>query len=214
MDLRSGSRTHETALMKLRTALLAICTGWRVWVGSALPASCATRRVVLLFDERPELPGLAQLQADLVRELASNSADRIEIYNETMDQSRFGPNDYQPLLRDFLRAKYPEKKIDVVIAVLAPSLDFLLNYGAIIFPETPIVFCGIDKTELCNRLLPPHVRGILLKREFAPTVEIALGLHPKTERASLPALRISIKGFSNKRKESFVFMRNASISNT
>jgi len=187
MDLRSGSRTHETALMKLRTALLAICTGLTVWVGSALPASCATRRVVLLFDERPELPGLAQLQADLVRELTSNSADRIEIYNETMDQSRFGPNDYQPLLRDFLRAKYSEKKIDVVIAVLAPSLDFLLNYGAIIFPETPIVFCGIDKTELGNRLLPPHVRGILLKREFAPTVEIALGLHPKTERAVVVA---------------------------
>src|SRR5262249_22132811 len=32
MDLRSGSRTHETALMKLRTALLAICTGLTVWV--------------------------------------------------------------------------------------------------------------------------------------------------------------------------------------
>src|SRR5262249_8602819 len=102
MDLRSGSRAHETALMKLPTAFLGICTGLTVWVGRSLSASCATRRVVLLFDERPELPGLAQLQADLVRELTSNSADRIEIYNETMDQSRFGPNDYQPLLRDFL----------------------------------------------------------------------------------------------------------------
>jgi hypothetical protein len=97
--------------MKLRTALLAICTGLTVWVGSALPAYSATRRIVLLFDERPELPGLALLQADLTRELTSNSPDRIEIYNEAMDLSRFGSNNYQPLLRDFLQEKYADKKL-------------------------------------------------------------------------------------------------------
>jgi signal transduction histidine kinase len=173
--------------MKLRTALLAVCMALMVWVASALPAHSATRRVVLLFGERPDLPPMAVLQTDLVRTLTANPADAIEIYNEAMDLSRFGSNKYQPLLRDFLQAKYADKKIDLVIAILSPSLDFLLNYGSAIFPGTPIVFCGIDKTELGNRLLPPHVRGILLKREFAPTVEIALSLHPKTEHAVVVA---------------------------
>jgi hypothetical protein len=104
-----------------------------------------------------------------------------------MDLSRFGSNSYQLLLRDFLQAKYADKKIDVAIAIFSPSLDFLLNYGSVIFPGTPIVFCGVDKTELGSRLLPPNFRGILLKREFAPTVEIALSLHPKTERAVVVA---------------------------
>jgi signal transduction histidine kinase len=173
--------------MTLRSALLIVCTGLTVWIASALPASAATRRVVLLFGERPELPALAALQADLVRTLSSNSADSIEIYNEAMDLSRFGSENYQPFLRDALRTKYADKKIDVAIAILSPALDFLLNYGSVIFPETQIVFCGIDKTELGNRLLPPHVRGILIKREFAPTVEIALRLHPKAERAVIVA---------------------------
>ena len=44
-----------------------------------------------------------------------------------MDLSRFGSNNYQPLLRDFLQEKYADKKIDVAIAVLSPSLDLLLN---------------------------------------------------------------------------------------
>jgi len=104
-----------------------------------------------------------------------------------MDLSRFDSNNYQLFLRDFLKAKYADKKIDAVIAILSPSLDFLLNYGSVIFPETPIVFCGIDKTELGNLSLPPHVRGILLKREFAPTIEIALRLHPRTEHAVVVA---------------------------
>src|SRR5215469_11225480 len=173
--------------MKPRTALLTACTAFMLWIAGALSASSATRHVVLLFGERPELPGLALLQADLVRSLTSNSVDRIEVYNETMDLSRFDSNNYQLFLRDFLKAKYADKKIDAVIAILSPSLDFLLNYGSVIFPETPIVFCGIDKTELGNLSLPPHVRGILLKREFAPTIEIALRLHPRTERAVVVA---------------------------
>jgi signal transduction histidine kinase len=169
--------------MKLHSALLAICMALMLWVASALAAHSATRRVVLLFGERLELPGLALLQADLVRTLTSNSADRIEVYNETMDLERFGSNNYQLFLRDFLQEKYADKKIDLAIAILTPALDLLLNYGSVIFPGTPIVFSWIDKIELGNRSLPPHVRGVLVKREFAPTVEIALRLHPKTERA-------------------------------
>jgi len=60
--------------MKLRTVLLALCLGSMVCIAIALPAHSATRRVVLLFGERPELPGLSLLQAELVRTLASNSA--------------------------------------------------------------------------------------------------------------------------------------------
>ena len=173
--------------MKLRTALLAICTGLMLWIASALPAYSETRRVVLLFGERPELPALALFQTNFVQTLTSNSADPVEIYNETMDLSRFGSNNYRLFLRDFLQAKYADKKIDLVIAILSPSLEFMLNYGSVIFPGTPILFCGVDKTDLGNRSLPPHVRGILLKREFAPTVEVALSLHPNTERAVVVA---------------------------
>jgi signal transduction histidine kinase len=64
---------------------------------------------------------------------------------------------------------------------MAPAFDFLLAYGDLIFPGTPIVFCGLDRRQLGTRTLPPNIYGVLIKREFAPTLEIALRLHPKTE---------------------------------
>ena len=94
---------------------------------------------------------------------------------------------YETLLRDFLRAKYANKKIDVVVAVMAPALDFLLSFGDAVFPGAQIVFCGLDRTQLGDRSLPPHVRGVLVKREFAPTLELALRLHPTTERVVVVA---------------------------
>ena len=78
-----------------------------------------------------------------------------------------------PGLRDQLRAKYEAKNIDVVIAAMGPSLDFLLDHGDVVFPGTPIVFCGIDRRELGARVLPARVTGVLVRREFKPTLEQA-----------------------------------------
>ncbi len=180
----SGTRP---AFLTIRAALQFLCICLIVWIAGVSEASSATRHVVLLFDERPELPGLAMLEAEFTRTLASNSADRVEIYREELDLSRFGSLTYQARLPDLLKTKYADKKIDAVVAVLGPSLEFLLNYGAEIFPGVPIVFCGIDRRELNDRPLPSNVRGILVKRQFAPTLEIALKIHPGTERVVVVA---------------------------
>jgi hypothetical protein len=100
------------------------------------------------------LPGLSLLDAELVRALRSNSTEPVEVYREWMDLSRFSSSSYKTLLRDFLRAKYANKKIDAVVAVMAPALDFLLVYGDLIFPGPPIVFCGLDEDNLA--LAPCH----------------------------------------------------------
>jgi signal transduction histidine kinase len=104
-----------------------------------------------------------------------------------MDLSRFGSKTHESVLRDALRAKYADKKIDVVVAFYPGALDFLLAHGSEIFPGAPIVFCGIDRRQLGDRSLPPHVHGVLMKREFAPTVEIALRIHPDTKQITVVA---------------------------
>jgi signal transduction histidine kinase len=163
--------------MRLRALLLLVVAG--LVVGSR-PGLSETRQVVLLFDERVELPGLSVLEAEFVRTLNSNSSRRVEVYREAMDLSRFGSGQYRTLFRDFLKEKYRDKKVDVAVAVMAPSLDFLLDNGSEVFPGAQVVFCGIDRTQLGDRSLPPNVHGILVKREYAPTLEIALALHPAT----------------------------------
>jgi signal transduction histidine kinase len=151
------------------------------------PAVAQVRRVVLLYDERTDLPGLAILDARLVQTLTTGWPGGIEVYREAMDLSRFQSDRYPLLLKNYLRAKYEGKKIDVVVAALGPALDFMLEYGPGMFPGASIVFCGIDRRELGTRKLPSNVTGVLLKREFAPTLELSLRLHPGTQRVLLVA---------------------------
>ena len=173
--------------MKFCALVQILCISLVVWIGGASPVSSAARNVFVLFDERLDLPGVAALDADLVATLRSKATDDIHIYREAMDLSRFNTDTYEILLRDFLRSKYTDKKIDVVVAAFGPALDFLLRHGETIFPGAPIVFCAIDKDELGHRSLPPHVRGIFIDRAFAPTLELALGLHPQTKRVTVIA---------------------------
>jgi signal transduction histidine kinase len=167
---------------ELRTFLLIAVISILMTITGCSPVSAATRHIVLLFDERVELPGLSLLEAEFVHTLRSNSAEPIEVYREAMDLSRFSSDAYKALLQEFLRAKYADKKIDVAVAIMAPAFDFLTMYGDLIFPGTPIVFCGLDRRQLGTRSLPPNMYGVLIKREFAPTLELALRLHPATER--------------------------------
>ena len=158
------------------------CAGLMLWLASVSPASAAPKQVVVLYDERTDLPGVSVLHASLTRRLTSGPPDSVEIYREEMDLSRFGSDGYLLRLRDHLRTKYAGRKIDVVVAAYPPALDFLLTHGDAVFPGAPIVFCGIDRRMLAARSLPSHVTGTLVKREFAPTLELALRLHPGTER--------------------------------
>ena len=151
-------------------------------VAGVIAAPKETQRVVVLYDERTDLPGLAAIDESLIRTLVAGSPNRLEIYREEMDLSRNASAAYLPALRDYLNAKYAGKRIDLAIAIMGPSLDFLLRHRDDVFPAAPIVFAGLDARELRGRPLPAYATGVMLSRQFASTLDVALRLHPDTKQ--------------------------------
>jgi PAS domain S-box-containing protein len=149
-------------------------------------ASPASKAVLILYDENPDFSGLMQIDRS-IKAVMSRSDQRFDIFTEFMDHSRFQEPGQEAHLRDFFREKYRLRKIDLIIAVMKPSLDFFLAYGAEVFPATPIVFCGIDPREIEGRTLGTNVTGVLVKREFKPTLDLALRLQPDTREVVLVA---------------------------
>ena len=150
-----------------------------IWLFAGVSRNTAYRSP---FDERLELPGLSLLDAGPTTRSAPALANRLRVYREPMDLSRFSSSSYRTLLRSFSSMlNMRTKKIDVAIAVMAPAFEFLLANGELIFPGTPIVFCGLDKRQLGTGPLPSNVYGVLIKRRLRPTLELALRLHPATE---------------------------------
>jgi signal transduction histidine kinase len=147
----------------------------------AVPAAADSRKTILfVFDEAPDLPGLAVINRSLRETFKADLGGNLEFWSESLNLSQFKDPGFDGLLRDHFARKYANKHPDLIVAVMQPSLDFLLYNRQSLFPGVPIVFCGIDASYLEQHQLPPTVTGVAIKRDYAPTVDIALRLRPET----------------------------------
>jgi PAS domain S-box-containing protein len=143
--------------------------------------------LVLYPDDNDGRPGSLLVDRSIRSTFAAGSSESIEVRSEYLDVSRFQPPDYQEHLAEFLRQKYAGRKIDLVIAGLAPALDFALEHRDEVFPGVPIVFCAIDQREAKARELPPDVIGVPITFDLAATLDLALRLQPNTRRVFVVA---------------------------
>ncbi len=147
------------------------------------------RRIVVVYPVSDGQPGVIRLDRSLRATLKSSSRETIEIYNEYLDAARFATPEYQSRLADFLRRKYADRKIDLVIPALGPSLDFVLRYRERSFPGVPVIFGAIERREAEARSLGPSVAGDPMRLELEATLETALRLHPGTRHVAIVAGR-------------------------
>ena len=152
--------------------ILLLCPG-------LLPAE-ARKSVLFVFDEDKDFPGLAMVNRSLRETFRSELKSDVEFYSESLNLSQFRDQDHDVVLRDSFRRKYAGTRLDLIVAVMGPSLDFLLRHGEALFPGVPIVFCGVDPSDLEGRTLSKNVTGVLVKRTFGPTLDVALRLQPDT----------------------------------
>jgi signal transduction histidine kinase len=83
-------------------------------------------------------------------------------------------------LRDLYRYKFRDIKIPLVIAADNPALQFALQYRRELFPDAPIVFCGINGYVREMLRGERNITGVAELLDTRGTVETMLKLHPGT----------------------------------
>ena len=136
------------------------------------------KRVLLLFDEDRTLPGLSILDQTIRSTLSAGLGNGVEFFTESMHAAQFPEGQDDLALRDYFVKKYGSRKLDLIVGVMGPTLKFLLHHGDTFAPGVPIVFCGADARDLEGATLPASTTGLLVRRVFAPTLEMALRLQP------------------------------------
>jgi PAS domain S-box-containing protein len=180
-DGSSRRRSLRRSYGALAMAILVLLrfAGPVAWAGG----SEKTRTVVVLYpDANDGRPGGALTDRGIRSTFAANARETVEVHSEHLDLSRFADPAYQQRLAEFLRRKYADRKIDLVIAGLASGLDFALKHREQTFPGVPIIYCAVDQREINARKLPADVIGVPIKMDLAATLDIALQFHPTTRR--------------------------------
>ena len=111
-----------------------------------------------------------------------NSKKNITVKMNYMDSNdSFGDEHWQQLY-NLYKDTYKNTKFDVVITLDDNAFKFLQQYGDALFPNTPVVFSGVNNFNKSMISDHPLFTGLAKSADIQSTIDIGLKLHPDTKQ--------------------------------
>ena len=156
-----------------------------VFVLSILPApalAAPAKTVLILRGGSVDSPGgrivIDEVEATVRRELSSP----VDFLVETIDSSRFSGDAYESRLVELYSETYGRTKLDLVVVLTGPAVDFVLRQRSRLFPHTPLLFSLIDPRFFAQRAIPDGTGVVFVSVDAAATLHLALTTYPATRR--------------------------------
>ena len=130
---------------------------------------------------------------DIESRVRARTPGAVNFFAGYLEYSRLDDQAYLDSEAETLHSQYQSVKLDLVIPVNKPALQFALKHRNTIFPNVPIVFTAVDaELELSDVQNLPGVTGYAPCEGIRPTIDLALRLHPD---ATSVAVISNDKGF-------------------
>jgi signal transduction histidine kinase len=173
----------DRASMKLAGGLARLLVAVALCIMAApLRAVEPETRVLVLIATHPYVPGLLALDNAMREELAKDTTQRFQFFSESLDAQRFAFGDFDQEFRALLAKKYTGLKIDFIVAVTKPALDFANRYGSDLWPGAQILFHSVPNYLLDGLALSERTKGVREGRDIGRTVDLARRLQPGAQR--------------------------------
>lgn len=141
------------------------------------PASAlAANQVFILNSYHPDYKWSADILHGLEATLHQYDPE-VLIHVEHMDTKRNLNPVYIQNLPKFMELKYAFLRPDLVIAVDESAFSFMLEHGERIFPDTPVVFCGVNTNPLPS--LPKNMTGVREYADLSTNLKLMRRLQPQ-----------------------------------
>src|SRR5260370_30094340 len=109
------------------------------------PAAAEPKRVLLLHSFGPQFAPWVFFAGQFREELFEQSPDKIDLYEASLEGSRFQQPDEQGPIVDYLAALFGTRKLDLIVTLGAPAAFFVQKYRAQFFTSIPLVIGGPEQ---------------------------------------------------------------------
>jgi signal transduction histidine kinase len=153
-----------------------------IFCAAAKAAHAETKAILLLHTYGFDTPLRVPFDAAFVRAMREATDLKVDLYIETIDQTRFSGDLQTQRTRAYLRERYGGKRIAVVATVYDRALAFLLNDPEPLFPGVPV---AAMLTAPPPPSLAANVSIIWSGETFGDSAVLALRLHPRARQIAL-----------------------------
>ncbi len=145
------------------------------------------KNVLLLYPHERERAVYDSLDDGLRSALHSGARYSVNSYTEYLDLIRFQSADQQAQTMDYLRTKYADVPLSLIVAVSPLAVDWVFGRHDELFPGVPIIFTSVNQTKAAELVRDRDTTGIGVNHDLTMTLDIALHVQPDTVRVVIPA---------------------------
>lgn len=140
------------------------------------------KTVLILYSFSQSYPVTSQLDKSIRSVFNAQQDIEISINTEHLELSKYNDSTYIEKVVDLFKYKYVDEQPDLIITVIEPAFNFILQHRDNLFPGVPIIFGGIEIASVND--LDPNVKGIFqgLDLGYEKTLDLAFKLHPNTQQ--------------------------------
>jgi signal transduction histidine kinase len=154
-------------------------------LGVCTPAAAepgAVRNVLGLYWSSEDFPSNAIIDNAIRSILLGRSDVAIDYYSEYLESDVFPVDEASAALATYIRQKYRDRPIDVVIAISEAAQRFVLQHRDELFPNVPVVFTGLRRAVATTDAERRMLTGVLTASAYSDTLDLVLRIHPETRR--------------------------------
>jgi signal transduction histidine kinase len=164
-----------------RTFTAALCIALLlVMLGQSQATDPGPKRVLLLHSFGPQFVPWTFFAAQFREDLFKQSPHKIDLYEASLEGSRFQQPEEQAPIVDYLGTLFGERKLDVIVTLGAPAAFFVQKYRAQFFPSTPLVIGAPERRAIDYTKLTPNDAPVAVALDFEKWVGSILEVLPNT----------------------------------
>ena len=195
-----GEKPSPSALPRIhrRAGCIVLCTVLLLAAGMATASAAGQprpRTVLVLEATNPNTSYFREVNKAFNAAVAAESANSVYVYVESLAFRDFEGIQYSELLRNFLREKYRDKPIGVIVAYNSLALSHAVKWRDDVWPGVPIIFTGVDDKFAAGLKLPADVTGFTVRHRLQDMVDVARRLVPQLRQVVLVGDRLGTSGY-------------------
>jgi PAS domain S-box-containing protein len=140
------------------------------------------KQVLILSSLQPGLPVPDLIVNGIMDTFTKRGVSVSDIFTEYLDLDRNQDSEYRSRAATLLEHKLSPRRVDLIIVIDQPALEFLAADGENIFPGVPVLTVYVQKPEVVWKGKPRQVVDTFFKMDVAGTLRLATDLFPKTRR--------------------------------
>ena len=154
-----------------------------------LPAVCAAesepKRVLVVHSFGSVAPPFTTHSIAFETELVEKMGERVDLDEVSLDMARYSDSTLQEALVEYLQKRQSHWQPDLVVPIGSPAGVFVAQYRDRLFPETPILYTGMDRRRLPPDALEKNATFVGENFDLPGFIEDILQIAPATKNIAV-----------------------------